>query len=181
MHFDVPVGQPLPCFSRASPSRPEPTVRFPRVGHELTHVVVFGVVKGEVFEVCRNETHPSQATNEASHGFSVLVDEGPARATHSRLDREPVHRIFLEAVRCEQDHARPRQRSLFEKRQSNATSQGIAQQVFGQVSPAQFCQPQVDGLLQESGVEDGRRDEEDGTVLPFWWAMPIESMAVEGS
>ena len=95
MHFDVPVGQPLPCYSRASPSRPEPTVRFPRVGHELTHVVVFGVVKGEVFEVCRNETHPSQATNEASHGISVLVDEGPARATHSRLDCEPVHRIFL--------------------------------------------------------------------------------------
>ena len=98
MHLDVPVGQFLPRFSRAFPSRPKPTVRFPRVGHELTHVVVFGVVKGEVFEVCRNETHPSQATNEASHGFSVLVDEGPARATHSRLDSEPVHRIFLEAI-----------------------------------------------------------------------------------
>ena len=66
-------------LSRIRREWPKQAVRFPRVGHELTHVEVFGVVKGEVFEVCRNETHPSQATNEASHGLSVAVDEGPAR------------------------------------------------------------------------------------------------------
>ena len=46
MHLDVPVRQLLPCFSRALPGGPKPTVRFPRVGHELAHVVVLGVVKG---------------------------------------------------------------------------------------------------------------------------------------
>lgn len=105
MHVDVPFGQVFPGLFRAMLCRPKPTVRFPRVRHELTHVVVFGVMKGEVFEVCRNDAHSSQAPNEAPGGVGMFVHKGPASTAHGRFDGKTVHRVFLESIGSKQQHA----------------------------------------------------------------------------